>query len=108
MDEVIKREVHYQEHTGVLTHKTSQPTESIILKRNAELRKDPGSMRDLGSNEAGGAFGRQVASIPFIMYEEAIRNGFELNSKDSKHAGLETMRFLRSEEGQLCLTQGKV
>jgi hypothetical protein len=106
MDSVIKSEVHYQEHTGELTHKTSQPTEGIILDRNAELRKNAGSIRDLGAGQEGGAWGRQVASIPFIVYEKAIRDGFELNHKDKDHAGKEMHRFLSTIEGRACLVQG--
>ena len=32
MDNVIKSDVHYQEHTGVITHVTSQPTEGLTVK----------------------------------------------------------------------------
>lgn len=106
MDSVIKSEVHYQEHDGVLTHKTSQPTEGIILDRNAELRKNAGAIRDLGKGSEGGTWGRQVASIPFITYEKAIRDGFQLNSKDKDHAGREMHRFLSTPEGQMCKVQG--
>ena len=79
MDQVIRSDIHYQEHTGELTHKTSQPTEDLILARNAELRKNPGVIKDLGT-QSGESFGRQVASIPFIMFEKAIRDGYDLNN----------------------------
>jgi len=106
MDEVIRSEFHFQNHTGELTHKTSQPTEKIILNRNAELRKNGGSIMDLGSKGEGGTWGRQLASIPIIMYEKAIRDGFDLNSRDKTHAGLEMARFLKTPEGKTCLVQG--
>ena len=102
MDEVIRSDIHYQEHTGVLTHKTTQPTENIILERNAELRKNPGVIQDLGK-QSGGTFGRQVASIPFIMYEKAIRDGYEINAGDAEHRQKELFRYLQSEEGKKCL-----
>jgi len=105
MDEVIRSDIHYQEHTGVLTHKTSQPSEDLILQRNAELRKNPGVIKDLGSQSPGGTFGRQVASIPFIMYEKAIRDGFELNKGDAKYRSNELFRYLKTEEGATCLVQ---
>ncbi|RKY42331.1 MAG: hypothetical protein DRP85_03330 [Candidatus Makaraimicrobium thalassicum] len=108
MNDVIRSDIHFQEHTGELTHKRTQPTENIILERNKELRRNPGVIQDLGAQSEGGAYGRQVASVPFIMYEEAIRDGYELNKGDSKHRSNEMMRFLRSEKGQLCLIQGKV
>lgn len=106
MSKVIRSDLHYQEHTGELTHKTSQPTEDIILARNAELRKNPGVIQDLGA-QSGRTWGRQVASIPLIMYEKAIRDGFDLNCKDAKTRSNETSRYLRSDEGKKCLVQGK-
>lgn len=105
MDEVIKSDIHYQEHTGVLTHKATQPTEDIILARNAELRKNPGVIQDLGK-QSNGTFGRQLASIPLIMYDKAIRDGFDLNSKDAEHRSKELFRYLKSDEGKKCLVQG--
>ena len=106
MDSVIKSDIHYQEHTGELIHKTSQPTEQLILDRASELRKTPGVIRDLGAGQEGGSWGRQVASIPFIMYEKALRDGYDLNSKDKDFAGQEMARFLRSPEGMTCTVQG--
>ena len=108
MDEVFKSNVHFQEHTGVLTHEVTQPSEDIILRRNAELRKNPGVIRDLGSQEKGqgGSWGRMVADIPLIMYEKAIRDGYELNATDAVHRSKEVFRYLQSEEGKKCLIQG--
>ena len=105
MTDVIRSDVHYQAHTGELTHKTSQPSEDIILQRNAELRKNPGVIQDLGK-QSGSTFGRQVASIPFIMYEAAIRAGYELNAKDAGQRQKEIFRYLKTEEGKKCLIQG--
>jgi len=105
MEDVIRSDMHYQEHTGVLTNKTYQPTEKLILDRNSELRKNSKVIQDLGA-QSGESYGRQVASIPFIMYEEAIRDGFELNQGDKEHREKEMFRFLKSEKGQLCLVQG--
>lgn len=106
MDEVIRSEVHFQEHNEVLTHRQIQPTEDLILERNAELRKNPGVIQDLGAQSEGGAFGRQLASIPFIMYDKAIRDGFELNHKNAEHRSNELFRYLKTEEGAKCLVQG--
>jgi hypothetical protein len=98
MDEVIKTDFHYQNHTETLTHVATQPTEEIILNRNAELRKNPGAIKDL-------SFGRQVASIPFIIYNNAIRQGFALNSRDKDIADREMMRFLKTPIGRTCMVQ---
>jgi len=106
MDEVFRSDLHFQEHTGELTHKLTQPTENLILARNAELRKNPGVIQDLGK-QSGGVFGRQVASIPMIMYEQALRDGYQLNSGDKEHQGKEMARYLQSTEGKQCLVQGQ-
>ena len=107
MTGVIKSEVFFQNHTDEMIHKTSQPTEKLILDRNAELRKNEGAIQDLGA-QSGGTFGRQVASIPFIIYEKAIRQGYELNHRDKDHAGKEMMRFLQSDMGKACLVTEKL
>lgn len=105
MDEVFRSDVHYQDHTGVLTHKVTQPSEKLILERNAELRKNPGVIQDLGK-QSNGTFGRMLASIPFIMYDKAMKDGYELNSGDGEHRSKELFRYLKSEEGKKCLVQG--
>ena len=109
MEGVIRSEMTMDAATGVLTHKQSQPSENIILARNAELRKNPGAIQDLGSQSKGegGSWGRQIASIPEIMYNRAIRIGFELNHKDQDHAAAEMRRFLATSEGKKCLIRGK-
>jgi len=108
MDEVLKSELHFQDHTEVLTHKVTQPSEGLILDRNAELRRNQGAVNDLGAKSAGGSWGRQVASIPFIIFEQAIREGYELNHRNQKHAGKEMNRFLQSDMGKTCLTTEKL
>lgn len=102
---VIKSEIHFQEHTAELTHKMTQPTEDLILSRNAELRKMPGAMNDLGHGTPDGSWGRQVASIPEIMFHKAIKDGYDLTSTDSHIAQKEMQRFLLSTEGKMCLIQ---
>jgi hypothetical protein len=105
IDEVIQQDFHYQNHTDVLTARQTQPTEDLILSRNAELRKMPGALRDIGEGSEGGSFGRQIASVPIIMFEKAKRDGFDLSNTDSKIAGSEMHRFLQTNEGRMCLVQ---
>jgi hypothetical protein len=105
MDEVIKSELHHHHGDNTLTHVATQPTEGIILARNAELRKNAGALNDLGANSEGGSFGRLMASIPIIMYDKALRDGYDLNSKDKTVADLEMMRYLGSTEGRMCIVQ---
>ena len=102
---VIKSEIKF--HIDEMQHITTQPTENLILRRNAKLRNNEGVIRDLGS-EDGETWGRMVASIPFIMFEKALRDGYDLNCKDSKKRSKEMQRYLSSEEGKLCLIRGKM
>ena len=106
MDEILKNEFKFDGHDDTITRVMTQPTENIILNRNSELRKNNGAIQDLGS-QSGDTWGRQVASIPFVMFEKAIRDGYDLNCKDSKIAQKELMRYLQSSEGQACLIRGK-
>jgi hypothetical protein len=101
-DGVIKSE--FLSHIDEIAHKQTQPTEDLILARNAELRKNPGALHDLGA-QSGDPWGRMVATIPMNMFEAAIRNGYDLNNRDSSISGLELARYLRSEEGKKCLVQ---
>lgn len=107
---VIKSEVFIEEGDKSsdinIHHRTSQPTEDIILNRNKELRRNEGVLQELGSQASGqgGKWGRQVASIPFITFEWAIRNGFDLNCPDTEIAQKELYRFLMTTpEGQACM-----
>jgi hypothetical protein len=70
------------------------------------LRKNPGVVQDLGAQGADGTWGRLLCSIPFIMYEKAIRDGYDLNNRDAEHRSKELFRYLKSEEGKKCLIQG--
>ena len=108
MDEVIRSRIHFQDHTDTMTHVTDQPSEGVILNRNAELRKNPGAMRDLGEGSEGGTWGRSVANIPYIMLEKAKRDGYDLDSKDKEHRSKELFRFLNSEEGKKCVIVEKL
>jgi hypothetical protein len=103
-DGVIKSE--FLTHIDEVCHKQTQPSEGLILARNAELRKNPGVIYDLGEQD-GSTWGRMVASIPMNMFEKAIRDGYALNNADVNIAADAMTRYLKSTEGQLCLVQGK-
>jgi len=98
VDEVFKSELIHQPHEDKVYRKLTQPTEDLILNRNAELRKNPGALRDL-------SFGRQLASIPFNLWEKAIRDGYDLNSPDKVTKEREMYRYLQSPEGRTCMVQ---
>jgi hypothetical protein len=103
-DGIFVSKFHFQEHTEVLTRELDQPSRNVILARNAELRKNPGVIQDLGK-QSGESFGRQIASIPMIVFYEAIETGYDLLNKDKDVANREMNRFLRSDIGKACLVQ---
>lgn len=94
----------FQQHDGQLTRVMDQPSKNAILERNAELRKNEGSILDLGK-QSGESFGRQIASIPHIMVLEAINEGYDLFSKEKTIREREINRFLRSDKGKLCMVR---
>lgn len=96
----IVSEIGYQAHTDQIYHRRTQPNEQLILERNHELRKQPEAF---AKNEHF----HQLASIPIIMWEKAIRDGYELNAKNNDHANRELMRFLRSPDGRLCMVSNE-
>ncbi len=100
-DEVFKSELHYQPHEDKIYRHLTQPTENLILKRNAELRKNPDALRDL-------SFGRLAATIPLNIFEHAIREGYQLNCPDAQIRQRDMMRFLKTPIGQTCLVREKV
>ena len=108
MDAVIRSKYSFQPHTEVMTHELTQPTEDLILARNHELRKNPGAIQDLGAQMGKGEeYGRQMATIPEIMYYKALQDGFDFYSKDKHHAASEMQRFLATKDGQLCLIRDR-
>jgi hypothetical protein len=101
-DGVIKSE--FLTHLDEIAHKQTQPSEALILARNAELRKNPGSLYDLGERE-GHTWGQLQAVIPFNMFEKAIRDGYALNSQDPDVAAIAMKNYLLTPEGKACLVQ---
>jgi hypothetical protein len=101
-DGVIKSE--FLTHIDEIAHKQTQPSESLILARNAELRKNPGVLYKLGEQE-GHVWGEMLASIPMNMYEKAIRDGYPLNHPNTATSAMAMMNYLRTPEGKECLVQ---
>lgn len=98
-DEVLTTTIHdtgYDELTGVVT----QPSQNMILKRNQELRNNPGALRDL-------SFGSLVASIPFVDYFGLRQKYPELRSPDAKIRSKKMIQILKSLEGAEYLVKNK-
>lgn len=60
-----------------LVRRVRQPTEDRILDRNAELRKNPGALREL-------SFMGLELTIPALHYERLIRTNPDLHSRDAE------------------------
>ena len=105
IDNLLMSKMVLDESANTLTHAIEQPSEDLILERNNELRKNPGALRDLGAKTEGGSWGRQVASIPIVIFYQAIKDGYQLNAPDSNFAGREMHRFLLSDIGKTCLVR---
>jgi hypothetical protein len=103
MDEVFKSELYF-EHDH-LVHRLTQPSEDAILERNKRLRQNTGVINEL--KDEGETWGRMLCSIPMIIWDKAIKDGFDLNSKDSKTANKELFRFLETDIGKACLVEDR-
>jgi len=106
MTGVLKSEFH-MDNDMKLVHTITQPTEDIILARNARLRNNPGAIRDLGA-QSGETWGRQIASIPENLLLWASRNGYDIYNKDADIRSKEIFRFLQSDKGKPCLIGEKI
>lgn len=106
MTGVLKSEFH-MDNDMRLVHKITQPTEDVILARNARLRNNPGAIRDLGA-KSGETWGRQIASIPENLLLWASKNGYDIYNKDADIRSREIFRFLQSDKGKPCLIREKL
>jgi hypothetical protein len=101
MDEVFKSELYF-EHDH-LVHRLTQPSEDVILERNKRLRQNTGVINEL--KDEGETWGRMLCSVPMIIWDKAIKDGFDLNNKDSKISNRELFRFLATDIGKACLVE---
>lgn len=92
--------VEYKQTYGALHKKMTQPSESIILQRNSDLRND-NVQRDL-------SFGRQVASIPLNDFEMLCRKYPDLKRGTSKDKQNRLMKILGSSEGKRFLVRDRL
>jgi len=90
-DGVFEAEFKTQKSEGRLYRHLTQPSRNIILSRNAELRKNPGSIKDL-------SFGRFHLSIPLIDYEVLkVKYPVLKNGSNAERTAF-YKRFIRSTE----------
>lgn len=97
-DGVIVNEFKHSAHEDRLYVKQTQPSEKIILDRNAELRKNKGALKGLTGAD-GKVWGKLAANIPNIMYYKVMGEGkYNLNNDADLHRWLK-----ETPEGRACL-----
>ncbi len=97
-DEVFKADWYYQPHEDRLYRNLTQPTEDLILNRNKELRKNP----DAVDRDKMEGF-RWAASVPMAVWENAKKEGYELDCPDKAKRERERARFFATPIGKACL-----
>ena len=98
-DGVIQSEYKMQPSEGVLYRQMTQPERSLILNRNAELRKNPGVLQDL-------SYGRQMLSIPEVDYIALCRKYPVLVNGSNDEITTFYKKFIRSTESIPFRVQG--
>ena len=97
-DGLIVNEFYHDAHDETMHVRQTQPTEQLILDRNAELRRNKGALKDL-SGPDGKKWGGMTASIPVIMYDKVMKAG-KYNLQDDGDLN----KWLReTPEGRSCL-----
>lgn len=92
-DGVFLERFRYQPHEGKLYRELSQPSRSLILERNAQLRREPGAVRDL-------SFGRLALTIPLEDWAELREKYPDLASKDPGIKSAAWKRFISGAESE--------
>ena len=97
-DGIIQNEYYHDAHDETMHVRQTQPTEKLILDRNAELRRNKGAIRDLTGPD-GKKWGGMTASIPFIMYSKVMKAGrYNLQDDEDLNKWL-----METPEGRSCL-----
>ena len=89
----------YQPHENLLYVEKSQINEKTILAANAEKQKMEQRKMD---------WGRQVASIPHILYDKWCRENPELRSKDKEVRGKKLLELIRANPQVMVVEAKKV
>ena len=97
-DGVILNKFYHDDHDDTMHVKQTQPSEQLILDRNAELRRNKGALKPLAGTD-GKAWGGMTASIPEIMYHKVCKEGkYDLNNDKDLNKWLKD-----TPEGRACL-----
>ena len=98
-DGLFRTKAVFQQHEGILYAEKTQLNEGLILSANAEKRKQEQTKLD---------WGRQIASIPAIMYEKWQRENPELRSKDKDIRSAKLLALIRANPQVMVVEPSKV
>jgi hypothetical protein len=98
-DGLFRTKVKYQPHEGVLYAEKTQLNEAAILAGNAIKR---------AMDQRPLEWGRQIASIPQIMYDKWVRENPELRSSDKTVRSIKLMALIREHPEVMVVDRSKV
>jgi hypothetical protein len=98
-DGLFRTKVKFQPHEGKLYAEKTQLNESAILAGNAIKR---------AMDQTPLEWGRQIASIPQIMYDKWCREHPELLSKDKQIRSMKLLALIREHPEVMVVDRAKV
>jgi protein subunit release factor B len=98
-DGLFRTQTKFQPHEGKLYASKTQINEDAILAANAEKRKMEQRKMD---------WGRQVASIPQIVYSNWLKANPELRSPDKAERDRTLLRLIRENPQYMVVDPSKV
>ena len=87
VDGIIRTDTHFRAHTDESVMHTYQPTEDLILERNADLQKTQHNAELMGM--------QHVAEVPMILMNKWIREDPEMTAPDPQTRNLALIRHIR-------------
>ena len=98
-DGVIQTQLKYQPHEGILYAQKTQVNEDIILSSNVEKQKQEQRKME---------WGRQVASIPELVYSGWLKQYPELRGNDRQAKDRTLLRLIRENPQYMVVEARKV
>lgn len=89
----------FQPHEGILYAEKTQPNEDAILKDNAAKRQIEQRKMD---------WGRQVASIPQVLYAKWLKENPELRDPDKRTRDRKLLQLIRENPQTLVVDASKL
>ena len=88
VDGIIRQDTHFRPHTDEQVIHTYQPSEDLILERNADMQKDARNNELLGM--------QHLAEVPMILMNQWIRDDPEMTAPDAQTRNLALIRHIKA------------